>query len=240
MGIRPNKSIGWGITMSGSELVEKTVDNVLNEKQSSYSGLFDYIEQNNLMETHKQSKFFRKEEFQKLDENKTLFDYIEIISKNYDSDVDFEEEEWTIIFYPMVLSPLAFHNGSNEFKDGDSPFTYAEIEKFFPKSLEDLNTVSYTIGTPPFPSEYSVVAKKDFTILRSEYLNDMKQILRAPDARFSETYAQICGFENVSEILENYQLAPDEEITSFAQYLNIFQDNKIVFDMKPMIAYYWN
>lgn len=242
MGIRPNKSIGWGITLSGSELHEKAVDRIMDRKKFSYAGLFDHLEENNNMTFHKKSSYFTKENFSKLDKNKTLFNYVEIISKNYDSDVDFDEEEWTIIFYPMVLSPLAFQDdGADEFQENSSPFVYAEIEKFFPESMDDLNTVSYTIETPPFPSEYSVVSKNDFSVLRNnEFLNDMKRIIRNPDDRFSETYATICGFETVSEILENYQLAPDEEIVSFAQYLNIFQNNKIAFDLKPMVVYYWN
>lgn len=244
MGIRPQKSIGWGITLSGSELHEKAVDNIFCRRNLSYAGLFDHIEENNIMTFHKQSPYFTKEKFSELDENKTLFNYVEVISENYDSEEEFGEENWTVLFYPMVLSPLAFqkNGGINEFKENSIPFTYAEIEKFFPESMEDLKTVSYTIDTPPFPSGYSVVKKDDFTVFRdsSGLLNDMKNVLRKPDGDFAKVHAEFCGFNSVDELVETYRLAPDEEIIAFAEYLNIFKNKENVFELKPMVVYSWS
>ena len=179
-----------------------------------------------------------------VNDDKKLFNYVEIISEHYDSDEEFDEESWTVLFYPMVLSPLAFQkNGEmDEFKNYASPFTYAEIEKFFPESMENLNTVSYTIDTPPFPSEYSVMKKDDFSVFRdsSGLLNDMKNVLRKPDGDFAKVYAEFCGFDSVDELLSAYRLAPGEEVIAFAEYLNIFKNKEDVFELKPMVVYSWS
>lgn len=242
MGIRPQKSIGWGITLKGTELRQKAAENVIEHQELSYAGLFNHLEENNNTSFHKQSPYFTKEKFSELDDDKTLFNYVEIISKNYDSDEEFDEEDWTVLFCPMVLSSLAFHNGMDEFKENSTPFVYAEIEKFFPKSMENLNTVSYMIDTPPFPSEYSVVKKDDFSIFRdsSGLVNELKNVLRNPDGSFAKVYAEFCGFDSVDELMEKYQLAPDEEILAFAQYSNIFKNAENVFDLKPMVVYSWS
>ena len=242
MGIRPEKSIGWGVTVQGAELHEKAVDNIFYRRELSYSGLFDHLEENNLMDFHKQSPYFTKEKFSELDEKKTLFKYVEIISENYDSEDEFDDKNWTVLFYPMVLSTLAFHDGADEFKENSTPFVYAEIEKFFPESMENLNTVSYTIDTPPFPSEYSVVKKDDFSVFRdtSGLVNDMKNVLRKPDGDYAKIYAKFCGFDSVDELLSAYRLAPDEEVIAFAEYLNIFKNKENVFELKPMVVYSWS
>lgn len=247
MGIRPQKSIGWGIALKGTELRQKAAENVIEHQELSYAGLFDHLEENNNMNFHKQSPYFTKEKFSELDDDKTLFNYVEIISKNYDSDVDFEDEEWTIIFYPMVLSTLAFHDGSNEFKENSSPFVYAEIEKFFPESMTTLETVSYTIDTPPFPSEYSVVKKDkglsnsfelldDFTIVQ-----EVKRCLLADtDDEYIDIFAQIAGFKGADELKENLVLAPAEEILAFAQYSGLFKNDRVPLELKPMVVYSWS
>jgi len=249
MGIRPNKAIGWGITISGAKLNEQAVDNILDQKHLSYAGLFDYIAENDLMKQHrKHSAYFSKDKFVELDKNKTLFNYVEIISKNYDSEVDFEEEEWTIIFYPMVLSALAFHDGCEEFKEGSTPFIYAEIEQFFPESMEKLNTVSYTFETPPFPSEYSVIhnngekTAQNFRLLEDRTISsEVKRCLIAEqNDEFLEIYAKMFGFDNVDELKKAYTLAPDEEVFAFAQYSNVFKNEENPYELIPTVAYYWS
>lgn len=247
MGIRPRKSIGWGITLKGSELRSEAAENAFEYKEWSYAGLFDYMKQHNLMEKHrKQSPYFTKEKFSELDDDKTLFNYVEIISKNYDSEIEFDEEDWTIIFYPMVLSSLAFHDGMDEFKVGDSPFTYAEIERFFPESMTTLETVSYTIDTPPFPSEYSVAKKGKGLSSSFELLNDYTLIQEVKrclisnrDDKYKDIIAQAAGFENVCELKENLVLAPAEEILAFAQYSGLFKNDRVPLELKPMVAYHW-
>lgn len=250
MGIRPNKSIGWGITAKGSELNEQVVENILEQvdnKDFSYKGLIDYLETYNLMEEHRGYGYITKEKFTKLDKSRTLFNYVEIIPEEYDSSEDFNDQNWTIIFYPMVLSSLAFQDDSGiEFKQGSSPFVYAEIEKFFPKSMEEFSTVSYVFEQPPFPSEYSVIHKNKakssnvFKKVDAKYRPDVQRCLRAEPEDDVSIFAQVMGFKNVDGVKETYMLAPDEAVFSFAQYSGVFKDSSKSFELKPTVAYYWN
>lgn len=253
MGIRPNKAIGWGITIKGSDLYEQKVDDVINENNLSYTGFIDYLENHELMNSHIEARLHHKgitkEKFSKLDKDRKIFNYMEIIEEKYDSDECFENQVWTIIFYPMVLSPLAFYEdyGIGEFKVGDSPFTYAEIEHFFPESMDNLETVSYNIKTPPFPSDYSVIHNNNkktvesFRTLNDKTIfQDVKQcLIRGAEDSYSEIFSTMVGFKNFEELQNAYCLAPAEEVFALAQYSGIFKSESVAFELKPIVAYYW-
>lgn len=251
MGIRPHKAIGWGIKVSGTELDEAAVNKVFYKKELSYKGLLEHLETHNLLAEHRKHGWLNKANFEKLDEDKKIFEFIDVISKNYDSDESFKDDNWHIMFYPMVLSPLAFHNGADEFKDSASPFAYAEIEHFFPESMTSLETVSYTIDTQPFPSEYSVVKKVDdnvsqnvftngFDIVRGAVADEMKRALRSNmDDKHADIYATFAGFDSVEGLKKSCMLAPAEEIVALAHYSGLFKNEDKVFDLRPTVMYYW-
>lgn len=251
MGIRPNKAIGWGIEISGTELNEAAIDKFFDKNELSYKGLLEHLDTHNLMTEHRKHGWLSKANFEKLDEDQKIFEFIDVISKNYDSDEDFEDDNWHIMFYPMVLSPLAFHNGADEFKDYASPFAYAEIEHFFPESMTSLETISYIIDTPPFPSEYSVVKKVDdndsqnkfthgFDIVKGDVADEMKQALRSNmDDKHADIYATLAGFDSVEELKNSCMLAPAEEIIALAHYSGLFKDDCKVLDLRPTVMYYW-
>lgn len=242
MGIRPRKVIGWSTTVKGNEINKKAVNNILEEKTLNYKKFLEYIKQHNLT-PQKYSK--NNERLISLDKKKQIFEFISIISKTYDSNIDFNDETWTIVFYPLVLSVIA-SEGSKEYKSDDTAFTYAEIEKFFPKSMETLETCSYNFKITPFPSEYSIIHKKDFskiedfqTLDNQSIYADIKKCLIDTDNEYLDVFAKISGFKNVEKVRETYTLAPPEEIFALAQYSNIFKNESEPFKLLPQTTYYW-
>lgn len=252
MGIRPRKLIGWGIKIKGSELNESVVDNLRYDKNISYSGLIDYIIEKDLMKLEREYRELDKDRFSQLDKNNKIFKYIDVVGEEYDDEKEFEDIEFNLIFYPNILSPLALYKNPDgkddvdEYSSGDDAFVYAELEHFFPESMDTLKTVSYNFKMPPFPSDYSIIEKKDFdnlsdfVRLNDKYITqDVKKCLLNIDTKYLNVFAQSAGFENVEEVKEAYCFAPPEDVFAFAQYSQIFNNEGDPFYLKPTVVYHW-
>lgn len=252
MGIRPRKSIGWGMKVKGSELSEAAVEGVFSKESLSFSGLIDYIIEKDLMKKNREYRDddLNRERYEKLDEKNKIFKYLDIIDENYDNDGDFNESEYYVLFYPNILSALTIGNFPDgkeyvdEWKSGDDAFVYAELENFFPESMDTLKSVAYNFKSAPFPSDYSIVEKNEvnnvsnFKPASRDYF-EIKRALLNMDNSDKDLLSLVAGFKNFEELESKYTLAPPEDVFSFAQYSQIFKSESTAFELKPMVVYRW-
>ena len=253
MGIRPRKSIGWGVQVKGSQLSESVVNNLRHNKSLSFAGLIDYVVEKDLLKVERKYREIDKERFSHLDRDGKICKYVDVISGEYDDERDFDDIDFTVMFYPDIISPLTIHQNPvdgrdyvDECKEGDGAFVYAEIEHFFPESMDTLKTVSYNFKIPPFPSDYSIIEKNDFKdvsdfirLTDAYMIQDVKKCLLKIDTKFLDIFAGSAGFDSVEDVEKYCHLAPPEDVFVFAQYSQIFKTAEHPFYLRPTVVYSW-
>lgn len=260
MGIRPSKHIGWGVKAEGSQLNKSAMENLFephkkSNNKLSYSNFLNFVKEHELLTKFDGTTFLDSSRYEEADKQDAIYQFAEEIPLKFDSSAPFTEQEFIILFYPSILTPISsrfskkekFDSMVKDFYELDSAFVYAEIENFFPESFKNLETVSYNFKTPPFPSEYSIIETGDLKTISdwNEYsdkstMNDVRRALYAKeDDKYADVYATLTGFENLDELKRAYRFGPPEDVFAFAQYVGLFKDGSLPFQLEPTVAYCW-
>lgn len=253
MGYRPSKVIGWGMKVPLADLDLSSVEafhrGELSLKYTGATGLLNFMEVNELESLSYSSS---DEAFAHADERDFLKNFIHIASEKYEEDFS-EQEHLFLTFFPMSLSPLISNDSYDllaEFKSRDTPFVYAEIERFNEGSLESLDSFSYGIDSAIYPSEYSVIHKavdrtkassfKLFTSSKEYVTMEPYRALRGNDPEHAELNAKISGFSSLEELQGSITLAPPVDIFALAAWSGLFKNVSSAFELSPHVVYYWS
>lgn len=251
MGIRPSKYIGWVIETTPHELNDAAFDTLIRASYRSkitpeytYQKFYDFLEDHPVGELVQRYAAYSSS----LDQYNPLT-YMDIVQNGVDG---ISEDKVYFVFYPMMLMPYAFPDdpkgGTDDFRDEESAFVYAELEQFFPEAFENLSSCSYTVEAPVFPSDYSVIYRAPETVqdfspyTNYEYRQDIYRVLRQlqrGETDKAEQFVKLTGFASVEDLTSQLRLAPPEELFMFAQFLNVFNDESIPYRMKPTVVYSW-
>lgn len=254
MGIRPRKTIGWVVQTVQDNVHLDTVDTIRGLSYDaaastaySYQGFYDYIEPY-LLGQYLHAYHGHRPAMDQY--NITKFVNLIVADEEYGDD-----DAVYAVFYPMLLTPygdLSDPGGAQEFQSGDTAFVHAELEHLAPHAYRTLETFTYGVNSPIFPSEYSVIERghprtlEHFTLLQDrKKQRDIYIALRRlqnnepGEAELRAMYAQFAGFDSIAALADAYELAPPEDLFAFAHYLNIFKDPSVIYEMRPQVVYYW-
>lgn len=257
MGIRPNKVVGWTVEVPLADIDKDVLETVLEEKYTqkrnekyTYHGFYDFI-----------APYAAGDFIQSLDpykeklEQYNMLDFVDIIHDDTEF-MDAEEIQNAsiyVVFHPMFLTPYIFPDTMNpvaDFQSFDSPFVYAELERFFPEEFAKISIATFDFTTPVFPTQYSVIKNglpQDMQNFQKydDKENNMEVYasllhMNTPDKRYAaDLKAKFAGFKDADDLASQWQLAPPTDLFMFAQYTGVFQDESVPYMMTPKVVYYW-
>lgn len=257
MGIRPTKTIGWGIELPYDKVNYDVMEKVFDGERSwNATDFFDFLKNSNIIQQNKARAYVleNKDSYIKaMDKDRDYLEYCVTVETQYFDGDNLEDGTITLVFYPHILVPgLTNTKGIESCKDRFGAFVYAEVENFFPESMHTLETVNYTVKDPVFPSEYFIVQNRDdneFVIVSEKdpaasgieifEQQSFYRLLLGSDPAMKETNLALSGFSTMEELLAKVRLAPPADVFAFAKYTQLFNDDANIFDLKPMVMYSW-
>lgn len=263
MGIRPNKIIGWGSTSLKTEFLnKKEVLDIQNKYYNSKDTFYNYsnFKKYAIEELKKQNYPIDKSFLEISNENnlspkRNISNRLKVIDFKYEDERKWEKKKYFFNVSPLPVSSLFLSKNNEildkEWNEGDTAFVYAELERFFPKSLKTLDTYSYNFQTAIFPTTYNLYKKESNNFVVVDETTDrfkfeaIKKILSSKiyKEETPELYLEILSKTydlNEEDVYKDYILGPPLETVIFTKWLNIFKNDNIILDLKPTVTYYWN
>lgn len=254
MGIRVNKSIGWGLELDEPQVdTDRFMALADGDAYLSYCGFLDFVRDldyplkglsdellNSVHSEHRDDEMF---------DGSWSQGFFQCVHGEYDPETREDDEvERFLVMTPYATTHNALTTSlPDPVLEGDEAFLYAEFEVLFPDASPYTNQ-SYTFKTPPFPDSYEVVGVTDdissvrdlvFLSNSDESKGHLSLIRNALMGRLFEDNSNLQElFEDVVDV-NNWQLSAPFMNMALVEYSGILRDPQQVFKMKPRVLYYW-
>lgn len=230
-----HKSIGWGLELSPDKVDSEKFSALHYGNESlSFIGFLDFVDGMNypFKESDKSTlKYYRQRHInnQKIADAKWTHNFFETF---YGEKSRFVLTSNRNIFSPDSLRP----------EEGDDSFLHAEFEALFADKPYP-STQAYAFRTPPYPTPYEVIGKSPVDSVRG--LVFPKDSSTADELRISLKWEMYFGSDHefhrelVEEHGDKWKLSAPFLNMALLEYSGVLKDNRDIFEMKPMVVYYW-
>lgn len=240
MGLRVNKVLGWGLTNIKTNQDKEIVDSRINK--DGY--LFRDGEYDEKTWTFKGFKKFWQDNFIDGLELSLFKEFLEYEEINFTKSVFYNSE--------FGLPEVLLITISQKYRDSDKWHRWDEIIDFQEETFNHNQNSRYQIYPfGIFPWEGSFCDSegqrwvdqngKPFSSIAREFVKTkINKNLDMSQVEAAQTYwAKMLGFDSIEEADRNIVPILPEEIIMKCKYLQLFNNNKTIYQLRPMLYVFW-